>query len=49
MKKFKLFLTILLGISVVFFSCKDPEVEHKHNFSEKWEIDEYYHWKKWYR
>ena len=46
MKKFKLFLTILLGISVVFFSCKDPEVEHKHNFSEKWEIDEYYHWKK---
>ena len=46
MKKFKLFLTILLGISVVFVSCKDPEVEHKHNFSEKWEIDEYYHWKK---
>ena len=46
MKKFKLFLTILLGISVIFVSCKDPEVEHKHNFSEKWEIDEYYHWKK---
>lgn len=46
MKKFKLFLTILLGISVVFVSCKDTEVEHKHNFSEKWEIDEYYHWKK---
>ena len=46
MKKFKLFLTILLGISVVFFSCKDPEVEHKHTFSKKWEIDEYYHWKK---
>ena len=46
MKKFKLFLTILLGISVVFVSCKDPEIEHNHNFSEKWEIDEYYHWKK---
>ena len=44
MKKFKLFLTILLGISVVFVSCKDPEPAHEHEFSDSWSKDGTYHW-----
>ena len=48
MKKLNLsLLIILVFISIIeFTSCKDLEVEHQHKFSEKWEMDEYYHWKK---
>ncbi len=47
MKKIKwlvAFLIVSLVIGVI--GCKDPEVEHQHQFTKKWEIDEYYHWKK---
>ena len=47
MKKLKwlvAFLIVSLVIGVI--GCKDPEVEHQHQFTKKWEIDEYYHWKK---
>ena len=44
MKKICLILTILLGISVVFFSCKDPEPAHEHTFSDSWSKDATYHW-----
>ena len=47
MKKLKWIITLLIVSLVIgVIGCKDPEVEHQHQFTKKWEIDEYYHWKK---
>ena len=48
MKKLKWIIPLLIVVSLVtgVIGCKDPEVEHQHQFTKKWEIDEYYHWKK---
>ena len=48
MKKLKWIITLLIVVSLVtgVIGCKDSEVEHQHQFTKKWEIDEYYHWKK---
>ena len=47
MKKIKWLVAILiLSLVIGVIGCKDPEVEHQHQFTKKWEIDEYYHWKK---
>lgn len=44
MKKLSYFIIFFVVLS--FCGCKDPELDHQHNFTEKWEIDEYYHCKK---
>ena len=48
MKKLKWIIPLLIVVSLVtgVIGCKDLEVEHQHQFTKKWEIDEYYHWKK---
>ena len=47
MKKLKWIIPLLIVSLVIgVIGCKDPEVEHQHQFTKKWEIDEYYHWKK---
>ena len=47
MKKIKwLVAFLILSLVIGVIGCKDLEVEHQHQFTKKWEIDEYYHWKK---
>ena len=48
MKKIKWLVAFLIVANLLLgvIGCKDPEVEHQHQFTKKWEIDEYYHWKK---
>ena len=47
MKKLEWIITFLIVSLVIgVIGCKDLEVEHQHQFTKKWEIDEYYHWKK---
>ena len=46
MKKNSVILTILLVVCVIFCvtGCKDPELAHKHTFSDSWSKDGTYHW-----